>query len=58
MGPGPASKGVVVACLKGLRGATAAEALTKAGYKAVNLEGGLISWKAAGLPLGPLAKKK
>lgn len=45
-------KPVVIYCLKGSRGALAAEALTDMGYKNIyNLQGGLLAWIAAGHPV-------
>ena len=42
---------VVVSCALGRRGAMATKALQDANFlKAINLEGGLQSWIAAGLP--------
>lgn len=42
---------VLVYCRSGRRSLTAAEILTKLGYKVVNLKGGIIDWKENGLPL-------
>jgi rhodanese-related sulfurtransferase len=48
----PAGKPVVVVCESGARSARAASALRKAGRSDVYcLEGGLSSWKQAGLPV-------
>lgn len=45
------SKPVVVMCQAGKRGAAAAEKLRALGFSDVrNLEGGILAWKAAGLP--------
>lgn len=42
---------VLVYCRSGRRSLTAAEILTKLGYKVVNLKGGIIDWKENGRPL-------
>ena len=42
---------IVVICRSGIRSQTAAEQLVAAGYDAVNLAGGSLAWKAAGLEL-------
>lgn len=42
---------VLVYCRSGKRSLTAAEILTKLGYKVVNLKGGIIDWKENGRPL-------
>lgn len=41
---------IVVVCRSGARSGVAADALSGAGYDAVNLDGGMIAWMAAGLP--------
>ena len=41
---------IVVICRSGARSARAAEALVGAGYRAVNLAGGMKAWVAEGLP--------
>ena len=40
---------VVCVCRSGARSATAAEALTRAGFDAINLVGGMQAWAAEGL---------
>jgi L-ascorbate metabolism protein UlaG (beta-lactamase superfamily) len=40
-----------VYCRSGKRSALAAGGLTKEGYKVVNLKGGIIAWKEAGMPV-------
>ena len=45
------SERVVVMCQSGARSARAVELLRAAGIEAFNLRGGLMAWKAAGLPL-------
>ena len=51
------SKPVVVMCQAGKRGAAAADKLRALGYSDVrNLEGGILAWKAAGLPCASGAK--
>ena len=47
----PAEKTIAVYCRSGKRSALAAGALTKEGYKVVNLKGGIIAWKEAGMPV-------
>ncbi len=42
---------VVCVCRSGARSAAAAEALTTAGYDAVNLVGGMLAWAREGLPV-------
>jgi rhodanese-related sulfurtransferase len=44
---------VVFYCRTGSRSAMATEAFRGAGFDAHNLEGGLIQWRASGLPLEP-----
>ena len=47
----PADKTIAVYCRSGKRSALAAAALTKEGYKVVNLKGGIMAWKEAGMPV-------
>ena len=47
----PADKTIAVYCRSGKRSTLAAGALTKEGYKVVNLKGGIVAWKEAGLPV-------
>lgn len=42
---------IVVACRTGNRSSVAARALNAAGYDAVNLDGGMLAWQDAGLPI-------
>ena len=51
MGRLPEDRTLVVVCRSGNRSARATKALTKAGFDAVNLTGGVTAWQAAGLPL-------
>jgi rhodanese-related sulfurtransferase len=44
---------VVFYCRSGSRSAMATQAFRGAGYDAHNMEGGLLDWAAAGLPLEP-----
>jgi rhodanese-related sulfurtransferase len=44
---------VVFYCRSGSRSAMATQAFVAAGYDAHNLAGGLLEWKAGGLPLDP-----
>jgi rhodanese-related sulfurtransferase len=49
--PDPRGKQVVFACRSGRRSITASVAAQDAGYPySAHLEGGIIAWKAAGLP--------
>jgi rhodanese-related sulfurtransferase len=47
----PADKTIAVYCRGGRRSANAAEMLVKEGYKVVNLEGGIMEWINAGMPV-------
>ena len=47
----PKGKTIAVYCRSGRRSANAAERLATAGYKAVNLKGGIIAWKEEGMPV-------
>jgi rhodanese-related sulfurtransferase len=47
----PADQRVVVICHSGHRSAQVTAWLEQQGYDAVNLEGGIVSWAQAGLPL-------
>lgn len=47
----PADKTIAVYCRSGIRSARAAGMLAKEGYKVVNLEGGIMAWKDAGMPI-------
>jgi rhodanese-related sulfurtransferase len=42
---------IVCVCRSGHRSAHAADALTAAGFDAVNLAGGMLAWAAEGLPV-------
>ena len=42
---------ILVYCRSGRRSMSAAEILTKLGYKVVNLKGGIIEWREDGLPV-------
>lgn len=42
---------IAVYCRSGRRSANAAERLAAEGYKAVNLKGGILAWKEAGMPV-------
>jgi rhodanese-related sulfurtransferase len=44
---------VVFYCRSGVRSAMASAALRGAGFDAHNMAGGLLDWRAAGLPLDP-----
>ncbi len=45
----PAEKKIVVYCRSGRRSASAANKLAAEGYKCVNLKGGILAWKEAGM---------
>lgn len=47
----PADKTIAVYCRSGRRSANAAGRLADAGYKCVNLKGGIIAWKKANMPV-------
>jgi rhodanese-related sulfurtransferase len=47
----PAGREIVCVCHSGNRSRTAARKLAAAGFKAVNLRGGMIAWTRAGLPV-------
>jgi rhodanese-related sulfurtransferase len=44
---------VILYCRGGGRSAMATEALTRAGFDAHNMVGGMLDWHAAGLPMEP-----
>jgi rhodanese-related sulfurtransferase len=44
---------IVFVCRVGARSSMAAWSFARAGYDAHNLEGGMLAWAAAGLPLEP-----
>lgn len=45
----PADKTIAIYCRSGRRSASAAERLAAEGYKTVNLKGGILAWKDAGM---------
>ena len=47
----PTEKKIAVYCRSGRRSASAAGRLTGAGYKCVNLKGGIIAWQGANMPV-------
>ena len=47
----PTDKTIAVYCRSGKRSAKAAGVLAKEGFKIVNLEGGIMAWKNAGMPV-------
>ena len=47
----PTNKTIAVYCRSGRRSANAAGRLAEAGYKCVNLEGGIIAWQGANKPV-------
>ena len=52
----PKEKTVAVNCRSGVRSRTAAEKLTEAGYKVINLENGFAGWQEAGKPVAATSK--
>ena len=46
-----AGEPVVLICRSGTRSAMAADALRASGYEAYSVDGGIIAWEAAGLPV-------
>ena len=46
----PIDKKIAIYCRSGRRSANAAGRLADIGYKCVNLKGGIIAWKEAGMP--------
>lgn len=47
----PADKTIAIYCRSGRRSASAAGRLAGAGYKCVNLKGGIIAWQEASMPV-------
>lgn len=47
----PTDAAVICVCHVGGRSAAVSDALTRAGYNAMNLSGGMVAWEAAGLPV-------
>lgn len=47
----PIDKRIAVYCRSGRRSANAAGKLADVGYKCVNLKGGILAWKDAGMPV-------
>lgn len=47
----PTEKTIAIYCRSGRRSANAAGRLAAEGYKCVNLKGGIIAWKEAGMPV-------
>lgn len=47
----PIDKKIAIYCRSGRRSANAAGKLADIGYKCVNLKGGIIAWKDAGMPV-------
>src|ERR1700759_250309 len=47
------SRPIVFYCRSGGRSAMATQAFAQAGFDAHNMDGGLLAWEAAGLPLDP-----
>ena len=47
----PKNETIAVYCHSGKRSAMASDQLSAAGYKIVNLDGGITNWEASGLPV-------
>jgi rhodanese-related sulfurtransferase len=47
----PTDVTVICVCHVGSRSAAVSEALTRAGFEAMNLSGGMVAWEGAGLPV-------
>lgn len=47
----PKDREIICVCRSGNRSQSAARQLTAAGYKVVNLNGGMLAWMRAGLPV-------
>jgi rhodanese-related sulfurtransferase len=47
----PKDRPIVCVCRSGARSGTVTDALVRAGYDAANLEGGMLAWREAGLPM-------
>ena len=47
----PTDKKIALYCRSGRRSASAAEKLAAEGYQCVNLKGGILAWKEAGMPV-------
>ena len=47
----PQDKEILCICRSGSRSSMAASQLAQAGYKVINLSGGMMAWSAAGLPM-------
>jgi len=51
LGDLPTDQLIITVCRSGRRSAIAADTLTRHGYRATNLTGGMNAWAAAGLPV-------
>lgn len=47
----PRDRRILAICATGNRSAVAAEALSRLGYEAANVVGGMVAWRGAGLPV-------
>ena len=47
----PRDRQIVVLCRSGRRSSGVTESLVRSGFDAINLDGGLLAWVEAGLPL-------
>jgi len=47
----PQNREIVCVCASGNRSNSATRILVKAGFKAVNMQGGMLSWRRAGFPV-------
>ena len=53
----PIGKKIAIYCRSGRRSANAAGKLADVGYKCVNLKGGILAWKEAGMPVSSLVQE-
>lgn len=51
LGELPQDRDVLCVCQSGARSSAAVRHLTGAGYRALNLRGGMVGWQASGLPV-------
>lgn len=47
----PQNREIICVCASGNRSASATQMLIKAGFSAVNMKGGMLSWRRANLPI-------
>ena len=51
LGELPQDREILCICRSGARSGMAASQLSQAGYKVINLSGGMMAWQSAGLPM-------